>query len=415
MPHNVRIRLNVGGTVFHTSLHTLMEGARRGCDVFQCLCSQILNLGRVCSTQSSVCHTADRASVLVWSPERMLHCTKIPPNEEHFVDADPTPFPYWLDYFRTGRVPMVDAAVRDKVVLESELVGLAELADALRAQEDTELGRVKKELTEMREEVREMREKVAAILEYVKPVSEMYLIRFMEEERKRMEEERKRMEKEAEFERSIESLASPKNIVAIFGGMQTNIAAIVGGMKLRATDAGIQDKACEAVLELTPCVEAEEWRKVQDEKGDAYDSVMAKYAEFAKLGVIEHLVQVLSLHMQSTSAVISTCKIIRCISRNADNRVRIAKEGGIPKILAALATHADKVKVVENACWALSYLAKDNKENQIAIQQARGSALVSAAVAADSASAATKKYGKMVLDELKLPSEKKGAGCCAVC
>ena len=81
------------------------------------------------------------------------------------MDADPTPFPYWLDYFRTGRVPMVDAAVRDKVVLESELVGLAELADALRAQEDTELGRVKKELTEMREEVREMREKVAAILE----------------------------------------------------------------------------------------------------------------------------------------------------------------------------------------------------------------------------------------------------------
>ena len=61
------------------------------------------------------------------------------------------------------------------------------------------------------------------------------------------------------------------------------------------------------------------------------------------------------------------------------------------------------------------YLAKDNKENQIAIQQARGSALVSAAIAADSASAATKKYGKMVLHELKLPSEKKSAGCCAVC
>ena len=192
MPQNVRIRLNVGGTVFHTSLHTLMEGARRGCDVFQCLCSQILKF-RWNSTQSSVCHTADRASVLVWSPQR--YQGMIPINEEHFVDADPTPFPYWLDYFRTGRVPMVDATVRDKVVLESELVGLAELADALRAQEDTELGRVKKELTEMREEVREMREKVAAILEYVKPVSEMYLIRFMEEERKRMgDEERKRKE-----------------------------------------------------------------------------------------------------------------------------------------------------------------------------------------------------------------------------
>lgn len=38
MPQNVRVRLNVGGTPFHTSLHTLMEGARRGCVVFQCLC-----------------------------------------------------------------------------------------------------------------------------------------------------------------------------------------------------------------------------------------------------------------------------------------------------------------------------------------------------------------------------------------
>ena len=42
MPQNVRVRLNVGGTPFHTSLHTLMEGARRGAVVFQCLCVQIL-------------------------------------------------------------------------------------------------------------------------------------------------------------------------------------------------------------------------------------------------------------------------------------------------------------------------------------------------------------------------------------
>ena len=42
MPQNVRVRLNVGGTTFHTSLHTVMEGARRGSPVFQCLCAQIL-------------------------------------------------------------------------------------------------------------------------------------------------------------------------------------------------------------------------------------------------------------------------------------------------------------------------------------------------------------------------------------
>jgi len=35
MPLHVMVRINVGGNVFHTSLHTLMEGARRGGDVFR--------------------------------------------------------------------------------------------------------------------------------------------------------------------------------------------------------------------------------------------------------------------------------------------------------------------------------------------------------------------------------------------
>ena len=273
---------------------------------------------------------------------------------------------------------------------------------------------------------------------------------------KEEEEREERKKEEAKFECSIESLKSQKNI-----------AAIVGGMKLHATHAGIQDKACEAVLALTPCVEAEEWQKIRDEKGDAYDSVMAKYAEFAKLGVIEHLVQVLSLHMQSTSAVISTCKIIRCISRNADNKVLIAKEGGIPKILAALdcalcsvgfplappgqrgfcaggdldhAQHAGVVEnacaavknlavndenrvliakeggiplilaaldnhakhagVVENACWALCNIGWSDKTVQKSIKDAGASKLVRAAVARLDATADTKKYGQMLLDKL---------------
>ena len=45
MPQNVRIRLNVGGAVFQTSLHTVVEGARQGSGVFQCLCVQMLGHG----------------------------------------------------------------------------------------------------------------------------------------------------------------------------------------------------------------------------------------------------------------------------------------------------------------------------------------------------------------------------------
>ena len=41
-PKNERIRLNVGGTVYETSLHTVIEGARAGGGVFKCLCAHIL-------------------------------------------------------------------------------------------------------------------------------------------------------------------------------------------------------------------------------------------------------------------------------------------------------------------------------------------------------------------------------------
>jgi hypothetical protein len=45
MPLHVPIRIDVGGTVFRTSLHTLMEGARLGGNDFQALCHKILRPG----------------------------------------------------------------------------------------------------------------------------------------------------------------------------------------------------------------------------------------------------------------------------------------------------------------------------------------------------------------------------------
>jgi len=35
------VRLDVGGTPLNTSLATVMEGARQGSEVFECLCAQV--------------------------------------------------------------------------------------------------------------------------------------------------------------------------------------------------------------------------------------------------------------------------------------------------------------------------------------------------------------------------------------
>jgi uncharacterized protein YjbI with pentapeptide repeats len=117
-PHNVHVRLNVGCVHFRTSLKTVMEGARLGCVDFEKICVNILQ--------------EDSSTGPAWDRERV-------PTEmekyhvEHFIDADPTHFPFWLGYFRTRKVPYVEAGpLRQSLIVDSEEAGLKDLAHALR-------------------------------------------------------------------------------------------------------------------------------------------------------------------------------------------------------------------------------------------------------------------------------------------
>ena len=123
-PQQVTVRIDVGGTVFRTSLHTLMEGARLGSPVFQALCLQILG------------PAADGCSP--WEQRAVPAHVQQQHGVKHFVDADPTPWPYWLEYLREvpgapREVPYVKAGeLRATVSRSSERAGLAELAEGLR-------------------------------------------------------------------------------------------------------------------------------------------------------------------------------------------------------------------------------------------------------------------------------------------
>ena len=102
----VQVRLNVGGLHLHTSLRTVMDGARLGCDPLVKILQDCLHTER----------------------------TQVPTDRvEHFIDADPTLFSYWLGYFRTGKVPYVERGLlRDRLICESEEAGLTGLSNALR-------------------------------------------------------------------------------------------------------------------------------------------------------------------------------------------------------------------------------------------------------------------------------------------
>ena len=195
--------------------------------------------------------------------------------------------------------------------------------------------------------------------------------------------------KTVKFERSIPSLQSQKDV-----------DAIVRGMKLHDTHPGIQEKACGALLALTPCAKEEEWRRIRDEKGAEYDSVMASLAEFAQLSVIEHLLQVLTSHMTLVEAVVPSCQIIWCLARNDDNRIAIAEAGGIERLMAALRTHADHTGVVKAACGALGNIGWTDRALQKSIKDAGAEEVLRAAVARANATGDTIESKQHLLDKL---------------
>ena len=81
LPHNVQVRLNVGGAHLHTSLHTVMEGARLGYGCFQTLCVNILQAPH------------DSSQEPVWDRVKLVPTT-MEQNRLQFIDADPTHFSF---------------------------------------------------------------------------------------------------------------------------------------------------------------------------------------------------------------------------------------------------------------------------------------------------------------------------------
>ena len=94
------------------------------------------------------------------------------------------------------------------------------------------------------------------------------------------------------------------------------------------------------------------------------------------------------------------CGAVWSLAANADNKVLIAKEGGIRLILAALDKHAEHAGVVEQACGALCSTGNSDKALQKSIKDAGAEQLVRAAVGRSNASSNTRKWGQRLLDKL---------------
>ena len=121
----------------------------------------------------------------------------------------------------------------------------------------------------------------------------------------------------------------------------------------------------------------------------------------AKEGGIGRLLAALDKHAEHAGVVERACGAVGNLAVNDDNnKVLIAKEGGIKRLLAALDNHAKHAGVVEQACGALCSIGWSDKALQKSIKDAGAVKLVRAAVGRSNASSNTRKWGQRLLGKL---------------
>ena len=182
----------------------------------------------------------------------------------------------------------------------------------------------------------------------------------------------RKAEREAgKFERSIASL-----------GARRDLAALVRGMRTFGGHSGVREKGCRSLLNSTPSATGDEFRAIWEEDGERRKVMVQQYKELEAVGVIDVVCHAISIN---ASVAATGCQILTFLARDDDNKGKIAQDGGIAAVLAALRKHPDSAGVQEWGCGALGWLVENadgqqNADNQGKITQEGGIAAVLAAL-----------------------------------
>ena len=86
--------------------------------------------------------------------------------------------------------------------------------------------------------------------------------------------------------------------------------------------------------------------------------------EIAKQGGIDAIIKALGMHPDHAGVQQQGCGALWTLAYNDDNKVEIAKQGGIDAIIKALDNHPDLAGVQQNGCKALTNLASNDDIKQ---------------------------------------------------
>jgi hypothetical protein len=182
---------------------------------------------------------------------------------------------------------------------------------------------------------------------------------------------------------------------------QRAVREIVLAMERHRVHRQVQEEACRVLVELTPSVEDEEWRRIWDEGGSALAGLRAEYAALAAHGVINAVSQAMATHACSASVVKSGCKVLGAMARNDDNKVKIAEAGGITAIVGGIRGNEGDARLQEEGCKALYNLAAD-ADSKMKIAEAGGNKAIFGAMRRHEGDSQVQEEGRKALWSLKL-------------
>ena len=123
-------------------------------------------------------------------------------------------------------------------------------------------------------------------------------------------------------------------------------------------------------------------------------------ARIAAAGGIEAVVRVMGEHQANAAVMQQACWALAYLAGLDANHARIAAAGGIEAMVRGMGEHQANAAVMQDACWALGNIGWSDEALQKRIKDAGAEPLVRAAVAAPDATADTKWKGQRLLDRL---------------
>ena len=131
-------------------------------------------------------------------------------------------------------------------------------------------------------------------------------------------------------------------------------------------------------------------------------------ADIARLGGIERVVGAMASHPDNLRVQEAACGVLGNLAVDEDNREAIAAAGGVERVLAAMRAHAAKPRLQEQACGALMNVGWSHRHfytvRQRALQDriraAGGEVAIRDAIAAPGSTLATCQNGEKLLDWL---------------